>query len=274
MTLPQTDTVQLPCSRLHFNRAPLDRTDRETQTRGTRAYSPFICSLRRTVAADINLPMEAVTIDVTPVKVALRFRLATIATYRSSTGDVTFGKPPRAFGQLTVWFGIVSINVKLQNVERRRKEQHLRSTVLLQCASQHASAQNLPFVFWKSLKHREQLFGYIGGLMGCWLGISIMVSVDIFERIWYYVRLKWQFRSKSKRSLPTRQTVDQPVANCLEEGVWSFTVMRSRFRSSHANATFRRPLPVFQVVRCSSVPFFRTRITVEIFRWAQAPIAR
>ncbi|GFS95294.1 uncharacterized protein TNCV_2631081 [Trichonephila clavipes] len=117
MTLPQSDTVQLPCSRHHFNRAPLDWTDRGTQTRGTRAYSPFICNLRRTVAADITFPMDAVTIEI-----ALRFRLATIAIYQSSVGVVTLGRPPKG---LFVWFGIVSISVKFQNDERRRKEQHL-----------------------------------------------------------------------------------------------------------------------------------------------------
>ncbi|GFW56760.1 uncharacterized protein TNCV_4068401 [Trichonephila clavipes] len=69
MTLPQSDTVQLPCSRHHFNSVPLDWTHRGTQTRGT--YSPFICNLRRTVAADIALPMDAVTIDVTRVEVAM-----------------------------------------------------------------------------------------------------------------------------------------------------------------------------------------------------------
>ncbi|GFU90175.1 uncharacterized protein TNCV_3873791 [Trichonephila clavipes] len=86
MTLPQSDTVQLPCSRHHFNRAPLDWTDRGTQTRGTRAYSPFICNLRLTVTADIALPMDAVTLDVLRVEVSLRFRLATIAIYRFSRG--------------------------------------------------------------------------------------------------------------------------------------------------------------------------------------------
>ncbi|GFT97544.1 uncharacterized protein TNCV_387071 [Trichonephila clavipes] len=94
MTLVQSDTVQLPCSRHHFNRAPLYGTDRETQTRGTQAYSPFICNIWRTVAADIALPMDAVTIDVTRVEVALRFRLATIAIYRSSAEVVTIGRPP------------------------------------------------------------------------------------------------------------------------------------------------------------------------------------
>ncbi|GFT58507.1 uncharacterized protein TNCV_1249941 [Trichonephila clavipes] len=68
--------------------------------------------------------MDAVTKDVTRVEVALRFSLATIAVYRSSTGVVTLGQPPTGL-RTTVWFGIVSINVKLQNDERRRKEQHL-----------------------------------------------------------------------------------------------------------------------------------------------------
>ncbi|GFV21676.1 uncharacterized protein TNCV_1834541 [Trichonephila clavipes] len=94
MTLSQSDTVQLPCSRHQFNRAPLDWTDRVTQTRGTRTYSPFICNLQRTVAADIALPMDAVTIDGTCVEVTLRFLLATIAIYRSFTGVVTLGRPP------------------------------------------------------------------------------------------------------------------------------------------------------------------------------------
>ncbi|GFW33048.1 uncharacterized protein TNCV_2109781 [Trichonephila clavipes] len=92
MTLPQSDTVQLPCSRHHFNCAPLDWTDRGTETRGTRAYSQFICNLRCTVAVDIALPMDAVTIDVTHVGIALRFRLATIAIYRSFEGVVTLGR--------------------------------------------------------------------------------------------------------------------------------------------------------------------------------------
>ena len=79
MTLPQSDTVQLTCFRHHFNRVPLDWMDRKTQTRSTRPYSPLICNLRGTVTADIALPMDAVTIDVTRVKIALRFRLAKIA---------------------------------------------------------------------------------------------------------------------------------------------------------------------------------------------------
>ena len=83
MTLPQSDTVQLTCSRYQFNCAPLDWTNRITQTRGTREYSPLIYNLQRTVAADIALPMDVATIDVTRMEVALRFRLAKITMHRS-----------------------------------------------------------------------------------------------------------------------------------------------------------------------------------------------
>ena len=67
-----------------FNRAPHDWTDRKTQYRGTRAYSPLICNLRCTVAADIAIPMDAVTIDVIRVEVALGFQLTKIVICRSS----------------------------------------------------------------------------------------------------------------------------------------------------------------------------------------------
>ena len=91
ITLLQSDTVQLTCFRNHFNHASLDWTDRKIQTRGIRGYIPLICNLQRIVAADIILPMDAVTIDVTRVEVALLFRLAKIAIYRSSVGVVTLG---------------------------------------------------------------------------------------------------------------------------------------------------------------------------------------
>ncbi|GFU41216.1 uncharacterized protein TNCV_1848131 [Trichonephila clavipes] len=54
--------------------------------------------------------------------------------------------------------------------------------------------------------------------------------------------------------------VDQHAANCQEEAVRSFNTMRGRCRSSHADVTFRRPMPVFRVVRCSSVHFSLTSI--------------
>ncbi|GFV83539.1 uncharacterized protein TNCV_5120291 [Trichonephila clavipes] len=53
--------------------------------------------------------------------------------------------------------------------------------------------------------------------------------------------------------ISTPVEVNQRAANSLEEAVRSFTTMRSRCRSSCADVTFRRPLPVFRVVRCSSV---------------------
>ncbi|GFW56462.1 uncharacterized protein TNCV_3313981 [Trichonephila clavipes] len=68
--------------------------------------------------------------------------------------------------------------------------------------------------------------------------------------------------------------VDQRTANFLEEAVQLFTAMRSRCRSSRSDVTFRHPLPVFRVVPCSSVQCFQTRITVELFRCTQAPIAQ
>ncbi|GFU04809.1 uncharacterized protein TNCV_2275181 [Trichonephila clavipes] len=67
--------------------------------------------------------------------------------------------------------------------------------------------------------------------------------------------------------------VHQRAANCLEAAVRSLTVMRSRCRSSRGNVTCRRPLPVFRVVRCSSVHCFQTHITVDLFRCTRAPIA-
>ena len=63
----------------------------EKQTRGTRAYSPLICNLRRAVATDITLPMDAVSIDVPHVEVALQFCLAKIVIYRSSAGGLAIG---------------------------------------------------------------------------------------------------------------------------------------------------------------------------------------
>ncbi|GFV06555.1 uncharacterized protein TNCV_2948771 [Trichonephila clavipes] len=67
--------------------------------------------------------------------------------------------------------------------------------------------------------------------------------------------------------ISTPVAVDQRAANCLEESVRSFTAMRSRCRSLRAYVTFRRPLPVFQVFRCSSVQCF------QLFRCTRAPIA-
>ncbi|GFX20158.1 uncharacterized protein TNCV_1437181 [Trichonephila clavipes] len=69
-------------------------------------------------------------------------------------------------------------------------------------------------------------------------------------------------RRIDEADISTPVAVDQRAFNCLEEAVRSFT----RCRSSHADVIFRRPLPVFRVVRCSSVHCFQIRITVELFR--------
>ncbi|GFW31857.1 transposable element Tcb2 transposase [Trichonephila clavipes] len=74
-------------------------------------------------------------------------------------------------------------------------------------------------------------------------------------------------------SMP-RRSVDQSAANCLEEAVQPFTAMWSRCRLLSADVPFLHLLPIFRVVRCSSVHCFQTRITVDLFRSTRAPIAR
>ncbi|GFR09996.1 hypothetical protein TNCT_630841, partial [Trichonephila clavata] len=64
-----------------------------------------------------------------------------------------------------------------------------------------------------------ELFSYIGGLMGCWLGISVWASVGFFEKTWNFIRLKWQFRSKPKRSLPTRHNTVRKFGRNYEENM-------------------------------------------------------
>ncbi|GFX08058.1 uncharacterized protein TNCV_1237371 [Trichonephila clavipes] len=73
--------------------------------------------------------------------------------------------------------------------------------------------------------------------------------------------------------ISTPVAVDQRAANYLEEALRSFITMRSGCQSSRADVIFRRPLPVFRVVRCSLVHCFQTRITVELFHYTRAPIA-
>ncbi len=60
-------------------RVPLDWTNKGTQTSGTREYSPFMVSLRRTLLADIGLPKAAAArIAATRVEVVLCLRVNTI----------------------------------------------------------------------------------------------------------------------------------------------------------------------------------------------------
>ncbi|GFX03789.1 uncharacterized protein TNCV_2113611 [Trichonephila clavipes] len=80
-------------------------------------------------------------------------------------------------------------------------------------------------------------------------------------------------RRIDEADVSTPVAVDQRAVNCLEEAVRLFTAMRNRCRSSRTDITSRRPLPVFRVVRYSSVHCFQTRITVELFRCTRAPIA-
>ncbi|GFV87122.1 uncharacterized protein TNCV_5113401 [Trichonephila clavipes] len=55
-------------------------------------------------------------------------------------------------------------------------------------------------------------------------------------------------RRIDEADISTPVAVDQCAANCLEEDVRSFTVMRSRCRSMRYDVTFRHPLPIFRVV--------------------------
>ncbi|GFW29740.1 uncharacterized protein TNCV_3936071 [Trichonephila clavipes] len=77
----------------------------------------------------------------------------------------------------------------------------------------------------------------------------------------------------NESDISTPVAVDQRAVNCLEEAVLSFTAMQSRCRSLRADVTFRHPLPVFRVIRSTSVRCSQTRSTVELFRCSRAPIA-
>ncbi|GFV60311.1 uncharacterized protein TNCV_3469471 [Trichonephila clavipes] len=68
-------------------------------------------------------------------------------------------------------------------------------------------------------------------------------------------------------------SVDLSTTKCLEEAASLFTTMRSLYQSSRADVTIRRRVPVFRVVRCSSVDCFQPGITVELLCCTRAPIA-
>lgn len=72
----QSNTVLFTYWWQHVIRTPLNWTDEGALTRDIRAYRPIICSLRRIVDAKIFLAMTTATIDVTGIKVYLRFLLA------------------------------------------------------------------------------------------------------------------------------------------------------------------------------------------------------
>ncbi|GFW12723.1 uncharacterized protein TNCV_3884331 [Trichonephila clavipes] len=74
--------------------------------------------------------------------------------------------------------------------------------------------------------------------------------------------------------ISTSVAIDPRAANCLEESCTVFYRQRTRSQSSRANPTFRRPLPVFGVVRFSSVHCLQIRSTVELFRSTRAAIER
>ncbi|GFW84779.1 uncharacterized protein TNCV_680671 [Trichonephila clavipes] len=69
-------------------------------------------------------------------------------------------------------------------------------------------------------------------------------------------------RRIDKTDISTLVAIDQRAVNYLKVAVRSFTAMGSRCRPSCADVTFHCPLPVFRVVRYSSVHCFQTRIPV------------
>ncbi|GFW44268.1 uncharacterized protein TNCV_1746971 [Trichonephila clavipes] len=63
----------------------------------------------------------------------------------------------------------------------------------------------------------------------------------------YYSAERYRSRRIDEANISTSVAVDQRAANYLAEAVLSFTAMWSRYRSSRADVTFRRPLPVFEL---------------------------
>ncbi|GFU33789.1 uncharacterized protein TNCV_2828121 [Trichonephila clavipes] len=112
---------------------------------------------------------------------------------------------------------------------------------------------------------------------GFLLVFSLNNARSFYEAIelWEYIKTHRDFLTRNRRCIrrqrideayiSTPVALDQRASNSLEEAVRTFTAMQSRCRSSRADVTFRRPMPVFRVVQCSSVHCFQTRITVELF---------
>ncbi|PRD33449.1 UNVERIFIED_CONTAM: hypothetical protein NCL1_17557 [Trichonephila clavipes] len=84
--------------------------------------------------------------------------------------------------------------------------------------------------------------------------LQTQLSMVCHEGILYKGTLARSPRCSTHPHTPV--AVDQRAANILEEAVWSFTVMLSRCQLSHTDVTFRHQLPVFRVVRCTSVHCF------------------
>ena len=99
------------------------------------------------------------------------------------------------------------------------------------------------------------------------------------RRILFKVSLYAVYRAAKRRRLyeadiSTSVALEQRSADSLEETIWSFIVMRSSCQSSRTDGTFHHSLPVFRVVRCSSVHCFQTRITEDLYRNTWAAISR
>ncbi|GBM90493.1 hypothetical protein AVEN_157636-2-1, partial [Araneus ventricosus] len=50
----------------------------------------------------------------------------------------------------------------------------------------------------------SEIFSHVGGLLGCWLGISVFTFTDIMEKfLRKVVRSKKRFRKRKKKRAPT-----------------------------------------------------------------------
>ncbi|GFX89856.1 uncharacterized protein TNCV_1535031 [Trichonephila clavipes] len=93
---------------------------------------------------------------------------------------------------------------------------------------------------------------------------DMMVTVDLGSQ---QIRRTDKLRRRriDEANIRTPVEVDQRATKCLEQAAWSLTVIRSRCCLSRAEIFFRRPLPIFIVVRCSLVDCFQIRVNVELF---------
>ncbi|GFU21616.1 hypothetical protein NPIL_312571, partial [Nephila pilipes] len=64
------------------------------------------------------------------------------------------------------------------------------------------------------------IFSYIGGLMGCWLGISVWACTDIAETtIWTFLNVMSHSPSAGNRFFLRRKHHNTLVSKCSIEGI-------------------------------------------------------
>ncbi|GFW14652.1 uncharacterized protein TNCV_1561151 [Trichonephila clavipes] len=81
-------------------------------------------------------------------------------------------------------------------------------------------------------------------------------------------------RRIDEADIRTPAALDQCALNCLEEAVHAVKDIRAGVDRRGADVTFRHPLPVLRVVRCSSIHCFQIRNAMELFRCQRDAIVR